>query len=61
MTLARIDAAEMLLTKASPPIYLQYNGPDGTLTPHVRLGYIAPGPCPHYPLEQAGDPVFVKV
>ncbi len=48
-------------TKAPPPIYLQYNGADGTLTPHIRLGYIAPGSCPHYPLDQAGDPVFVTV
>ena len=48
-------------TKAAPPIYLQYNGNDGTLTPHVRLGYIAPGPCPHYPLAQAGEPEFVRV
>ena len=48
-------------TKAPPPIYLQYNGKDGTLTPHIRLRYLAPGPCPHYPLDQAGDPVFVKL
>jgi hypothetical protein len=48
-------------TKVSPPIYLQYNGNDGTLTPHIRLGYIAPGPCPHYPLDRAGEPVFVKI
>ncbi|MHC5537081.1 HesA/MoeB/ThiF family protein [Singulisphaera rosea] len=43
------------------PIYLQYNGNDGTLAPHIRLRYIAPGPCPHYPVDQAGDPVFVKL
>ncbi len=48
-------------TKAPSPIYLQYNGNDGTLTPHIRLGYLVPGPCPHYPLDQAGDPVFVKI
>ena len=48
-------------TKGPPPIYLQYSGSDGTLTPHIRLGYLASGPCPHYPTALAGDPVFVKV
>ena len=28
-------------TKASSPIYLQYNGNDGTVTPHVRMEFIA--------------------
>ncbi len=48
-------------TRSPGPIYLQYNGNDGTLVPHIRLGYLPPGPCEHYPLEQAGEPVFVKV
>lgn len=48
-------------TKTLLPIYLQYNGNDDTLTPHIRLGYLPPGPCPHYPVEQAGEPVFVPI
>lgn len=48
-------------TKSPPPIYLQYNGNDSTLTPHVRLGYMAPGSCPHYPLALAGEPVFKRI
>lgn len=46
---------------APPPIYLQYAGNDGTVAPHIRLRHLAPGPCPHYPVDKAGDPVFVKM
>lgn len=48
-------------TRSTGPIYLQYNGNDGTLVPHIRLGYLPAGPCEHYPLEQAGEPLFVKI
>src|SRR5205807_187327 len=48
-------------TKAPSSLYLQYNGSDGTLTPHIRLGYLAPEPCPHYPLAQAGGPLFATI
>jgi hypothetical protein len=48
-------------TQAPPPICLQYNGNHGTLTPHIRLGYLTAGQCPHFPRGQAGDPIFVKI
>ncbi|WP_029629629.1 HesA/MoeB/ThiF family protein [Zavarzinella formosa] len=49
-------------TRSSPaPVYLSYNGTDGTLVPHIRLKYLPPEPCEHYPLAQAGEPVFVKI
>jgi len=34
---------------------------DGTLTPHVRLKHLPKEPCPHYPPDQVGDPVFKKL
>lgn len=40
------------------PVYLSYRGNDGTVQPHVRLKYLKAGPCPHYPPDQVGDPVF---
>lgn len=43
------------------PVYLSYRGNDGTIQPHVRLKYHQPGPCPHYPPDQVGDPVFKKL
>jgi hypothetical protein len=43
------------------PVYLSYRGNDGTVQPHVRLKYYKAGPCPHYPPEQVGDPVFKKI
>lgn len=43
------------------PIYLSYDGNKGTLGPHVRLRYLVPGPCPHYPADQVGDPSFVAL
>jgi hypothetical protein len=42
----------------SGPIYLQYHGNDGSVHPHVRMQYLPKGPCPHYPADQVGDPVF---
>ncbi len=37
-------------------VYLCYRGSTGTLTPHVRLEYLPPGPCSHYPFANLGDP-----
>jgi hypothetical protein len=37
-------------------IYLSYDGNRGTLTPHVRLQYLGRTPCPHFPLDGAGEP-----
>ena len=31
---------------------------DGTVQPHMRLKYLKPGLCPHYPADQVGDPEF---
>lgn len=47
-------------TKTSPTfIYLQYDGNSGTLTPHVRTKYVdLDAECPHYFIENIGDPVF---
>ena len=42
-------------------VYLSYRGNEGTLTPHVYLEHIPPGPCSHYPPDQVGDPVFKKL
>jgi hypothetical protein len=42
-------------------VYLQYTGNDGIIKPHVRLGFLPGQACPHYPLTQAGDPVFRPV
>jgi hypothetical protein len=39
-------------------IYLSYDGNTGLLTPHVRLPCLPAGPCPHYSLEDVGEPVF---
>jgi molybdopterin/thiamine biosynthesis adenylyltransferase len=39
-------------------VYLSYDGNTGTLAPHVRLKYLSSVTCPHYPLAQAGDPIF---
>jgi hypothetical protein len=39
------------------PLYLSYDGNTETVTPHVRLKYLPMADCPHYPLEQVGDPI----
>ena len=39
-------------------IYFSHDGNEGTLKPHVRLSYVMSESCPHYPIDQAGDPVF---
>ena len=43
------------------PVYLSYRGNDGTMVPHARLPYVLSSPCPHYPLEQCGAPVFTPL
>ena len=40
-------------------VYLEYDGNMSTLKPHVRLQYINDRKCPHYTLDQIGDPVLV--
>ena len=60
-----VGVAVRLLTdwsrSARGPVYLSYNGNEDTLTPHVRLKYLSPGPCPHHSLGQVGEPVFVPL
>lgn len=43
------------------PVYLSYRGNDGTIQTHVRLRYLAQGPCKHPPTSQVGDPLFTKL
>ena len=43
------------------PIYLHYNGNDGTVTKHPRLVHYIGGDCPHFPVDQIGDPVFKQL
>lgn len=43
------------------PVYLLYNGNEGTVTPHPRLVYFQGGECPHFPPHQVGDPVFKRL
>ena len=40
------------------PVYLEYDGNSGTLNPSVRLQYLPPGGCSHYPSDQVGSPQF---
>jgi hypothetical protein len=35
-----------------------YDGNAGTITPHPRLVYHDGSPCPHFPPDAAGDPIF---
>jgi hypothetical protein len=44
--------------KLRGPVYLSYNGNDGTVTCHPRLTYFQGGDCPHFPQDQVGDPLF---
>jgi hypothetical protein len=37
-------------------VYLCYQGSTGTVTTHVRLAYLPPGPCSHFPATNRGDP-----
>ncbi len=43
------------------PVYLSYHGNLGTVRPHVRLDYLESGMCPHYPIEQVGEPRFRRL
>jgi molybdopterin-synthase adenylyltransferase len=38
-------------------VYMSYDGNRGEVTPHPLLKY-AKAPCPHYPPDAIGDPVF---
>jgi hypothetical protein len=40
------------------PVYLSYDGNSGTVSPHPRLRYLPAAPCPHFPVEEVGDPTF---
>jgi hypothetical protein len=42
-------------------VYLMYDGNAGTITPHPRLAYHDGAPCPHFPPDQVGAPVFRKL
>lgn len=40
-------------------VYLSYDGNSGLVQTHPRLNYISVKPyCPHYPLENTGDPLY---
>jgi hypothetical protein len=41
--------------------FLEYDGNKGTVKPHVRLEYLEDTTCPHYPVDQVGDPVLSGV
>lgn len=41
------------------PVYFEYNGNEQVLFPHIRSRYFSDTPCPHYPSDQVGDPLFV--
>jgi hypothetical protein len=44
-------------TALQAPIYLEYDGNQSILRPSVRLDYVE-SVCPHFPLEDTGDPQF---
>jgi hypothetical protein len=43
---------------AQPQVYLMYDGNVGTVVPHPRLVYPRRLAVPHFPADEAGDPVF---
>lgn len=43
------------------PDYLSYNGNTGMIQQHVRAQYLTSKDCLHFPLNQVGAPVFVKL
>lgn len=43
------------------PNYLSYNGNTGMIQEHVRAKYLTCKDCSHFPLDQIGAPVFVKL
>ena len=42
-------------------VYASYDGNLGTVSPHVRLQYADTTPCPHFPSQSVGDPVFEQL
>lgn len=42
-------------------VYLEYDGNQGTVKPHVRLEYLENNPCLHYRAEQVGDPFIAEM
>ena len=42
-------------------VYLMYDANAGTVRPHPRLTYHGGAPCPHFPPDQVGTPVFKKL
>jgi hypothetical protein len=40
-------------------IYTYYNDNSRTLIPSVKLDYLPSSTCPHFPLAEVGDPVFM--
>lgn len=53
-----IDLVTGWTGRSDEPIYYSYDGNTGLVTRHVRLSYLQPGPCPHFPLSEAGDPLL---
>ena len=53
-----VDLVTSWTGRSDSPIYLSYDGNHGTLSPHVRLRFLTPSPCDHYPLHELGDPRF---
>lgn len=40
------------------PVYLSYEGNNGTLMPHPRLRYLVAAECTHYPVDEVGQPTY---
>lgn len=47
--------------KIRGPLYLMYDGNRSTVTPHTRMQYLPMAECPHFPLDQVGEPVFRRL
>lgn len=43
------------------PVFLSYHSNLATVKPHIRLDHLVSETCPHYPIEQVGDPRFRKL
>ena len=56
-----VDLLTDWTTALRGPVYLSYHGNAGTVQPHVRLDYLRSRMCPHYPLEQVGEPRFRRL
>lgn len=55
-----VDLVTGWTNSTNKSIYLEYDGIEGTLNQHIRLKY-ADSICCHFPLEQIGPAVFVKL